>query len=33
MVSHRSKIFWPDDGITKGDLCDYYEAMASTILP
>ncbi|MCL2723796.1 MAG: hypothetical protein FWD69_05105 [Polyangiaceae bacterium] len=31
--SHRSKIFWPEEGITKSDLCDYYEAIATAILP
>lgn len=25
-VSRREKVFWPDDGFTKGDLLDYYEA-------
>jgi bifunctional non-homologous end joining protein LigD len=32
-VSNRDKIFWPDDGLTKGDLVDYYAAIAETILP
>ena len=32
-VTHPSKIFWPDDGITKGDLINYYQTIADTILP
>ncbi len=32
-VSNRKKPFWPDEGITKGDLCDYYSAIGETILP
>jgi bifunctional non-homologous end joining protein LigD len=32
-VSNRGKVFWPDDGYTKGDLCDYYAAIADVILP
>jgi bifunctional non-homologous end joining protein LigD len=31
--SHRSKVFWPDEGITKGDLLDYYLQVADTLLP
>jgi bifunctional non-homologous end joining protein LigD len=27
------KIFWPDDGYTKGDLIEYYRSVASWILP
>ena len=33
IVTNRAKLFWPDDGLTKGDLCDYYEAIADTLLP
>jgi bifunctional non-homologous end joining protein LigD len=32
-VSNRTKVFWPDDGYTKGDLVDYYESIAPTLLP
>jgi len=32
-LTNQSKLFWPDDGITKGDLCSYYEAIAPTLLP
>jgi bifunctional non-homologous end joining protein LigD len=33
VISHPEKILFPDDGITKGDLAAYYEAMAPVILP
>jgi bifunctional non-homologous end joining protein LigD len=32
-ISHPEKVLFPDDGITKGDLCAYYEAMAPLMLP
>jgi len=32
-LTNQSKAFWPDDGITKGDLCNYYEAVAPVLLP
>jgi bifunctional non-homologous end joining protein LigD len=32
-VTNPKKIFWPDDGYTKGDLIDYYEAVAPLLLP
>ena len=32
-LSNPRKVFWPDDGYTKGDLCAYYEAIAPTLLP
>lgn len=31
--THRDKLYWPESGITKGQLLDYYEAIAPTILP
>ena len=33
MITHPEKIMFPDDGITKGDLAAYYEALAPVILP
>lgn len=33
VVTNRSKIFWPAEGLTKGDLVDYYVAIAPWILP
>lgn len=32
-LSNRDKIFFPDEGITKGDLIDYYAKIADSILP
>jgi bifunctional non-homologous end joining protein LigD len=32
-VTNRAKPFWPDEGYTKGDLCDYYASVADVILP
>jgi bifunctional non-homologous end joining protein LigD len=32
-VSNRDKVFFPEDGITKGDLVDYYASVAPTMLP
>jgi bifunctional non-homologous end joining protein LigD len=32
-ITNRNKVFWPDDGFTKGDLCDYYAAVADRMLP
>lgn len=32
-VSNRHKVFWPDEGFTKGDVIDYYDAMSVYILP
>jgi bifunctional non-homologous end joining protein LigD len=32
-VSNRQKIFWPEEGYTKGDLIDFYDKMADYILP
>jgi bifunctional non-homologous end joining protein LigD len=31
--TNRDKIFWPELGLTKGDLIDYYRAIGSWILP
>ena len=33
MITHPEKILFPKDGITKGDLAAYYEAIAPAMLP
>ncbi len=33
MISHPAKVLFPDDGITKGELAEYYEAIAPVMLP
>ena len=33
MITHPEKILFPDDGITKGELASYYEAVAPVMLP
>ena len=32
-VSNPNKVFWPDEGYTKGDLCSYYASIAEVMLP
>ena len=32
-LTNLDKDFWPDEGITKGDLLDYYRAVAPTLVP
>src|SRR6185436_609304 len=32
-LTNQNKIYWPDDGITKGDLVNYYSEISSVILP
>jgi bifunctional non-homologous end joining protein LigD len=32
-LSNLDKPFWPDEGITKGDLLEYYERIAPVLLP
>ncbi len=32
-VTNLDKVFWPEEGYTKGDLIDYYRSIAPTILP
>jgi bifunctional non-homologous end joining protein LigD len=32
-LTNLDKVYWPDDGYTKGDLLRYYYEMAPTILP
>lgn len=33
MITHPEKLLFPDDGITKGELAAYYEAVAPVMLP
>jgi bifunctional non-homologous end joining protein LigD len=33
VFSNRDKLFWPDDGITKGELLDYYREISPWLLP
>ena len=33
MITHPEKVLFPDDGITKGELASYYEAIAPCMLP
>jgi bifunctional non-homologous end joining protein LigD len=33
VITHPEKLLFPEDGITKGDLAAYYEAMAPVMLP
>jgi bifunctional non-homologous end joining protein LigD len=32
-LTNQDKLFWPEDGITKGELLRYYEAISHVILP
>jgi bifunctional non-homologous end joining protein LigD len=32
-LSNLDKVFWPDEGITKGDLIEYYRAVAEVAVP
>ena len=33
MITHPEKVLFPDDGITKGELAAYYEAVAPIMIP
>ncbi len=33
VISNPGKLYWPDDGITKGDMINYYDKMSDFILP
>jgi bifunctional non-homologous end joining protein LigD len=32
-VTNRQKVFWPEEGYTKGDVIEYYNAVSKYILP
>ena len=32
-ITNRHKVYWPDEGYTKGDVIDYYDKIAAYILP
>ncbi len=32
-MSNVDKVFWPEEGYTKGDLLGYYEAVGEWLLP
>jgi bifunctional non-homologous end joining protein LigD len=32
-ITNRDKVFWPDEGYTKGDLIEYYAAVSPAMLP
>jgi bifunctional non-homologous end joining protein LigD len=32
-LTHLDKLYWPDDGYTKGDLIDYYRSVAPYLVP
>jgi len=32
-LSNLHKVFWPDEGLTKGDLIDYFDAVSPYLLP
>ncbi len=33
MITHPEKVLFPDDGITKGELAEYYESVGAVMLP
>ena len=33
MITHREKVMFPDCGVTKGELADYYELVAPLMVP
>jgi bifunctional non-homologous end joining protein LigD len=33
VLTNQDKVFWPEEGYTKGDLCDYYARVAEVLVP
>jgi bifunctional non-homologous end joining protein LigD len=33
VLTNQDKVFWPSEGITKGDVCRYYETVSTLLLP
>ena len=33
MITHPEKVLFPDDGITKGELADYYDKVSAVVIP
>jgi bifunctional non-homologous end joining protein LigD len=33
VITHPEKVLFPDSGVTKGELCAYYEAIAPSMIP
>jgi bifunctional non-homologous end joining protein LigD len=33
VITHPDKLLFPADGITKGEVCAYYEQVAGVMLP
>jgi bifunctional non-homologous end joining protein LigD len=33
VITHPEKVLFPDSGITKGELCSYYESVAPSMIP
>jgi bifunctional non-homologous end joining protein LigD len=33
ILTNLQKVFWPDEGLTKGDVIEYYRGISDTILP
>jgi bifunctional non-homologous end joining protein LigD len=33
LLTNKDKVFWPNEGYTKGDLCAYYASVAHVMLP
>ncbi len=33
VIGHADKIFFPEDGLTKWDMVEYYERIAPVMLP